>query len=199
MRPSRLLTAAAVLRTTLGKRSKEWAQILGCSADTLHSIESGRGGRYKLSPKMATKMFHETGISIDWLLAGDPKAPPVAANGEPYTRKIYDEIQEYKLRWDQPHEWYRHINELGFCAQLVAILENANAQKKYYMAAYEVGEAIKALRKEFAKDLDPGLPSPPVASAKLKPLIEFGENFVRDLSAKTQKKPTSSRRRSRRA
>lgn len=147
---------------------------------------------------MATKMFHETGISIDWLLAGDPKAPPVAANGEPFTKEIYNEVQKNQLAFDQPHEWFRHTDELGFCAQLVATLENANAQKNYYMAAYKVGKAIEALRKEFATDLDSRLPSPPAASAKLKPLIEFGENFVRELSAKTRKKRPSPRRQSRR-
>jgi hypothetical protein len=142
---------------------------------------------------MATKMFHETGISIDWLLAGDPNAPAVAANGEPYTKEIYDEVQSNKLAFDQPHEWFRHTDELGFCAQLVAILENANAQKNYYLAACEIGEALESLRKKFAPDLSAQRPAPPAAAAAFKPLIQFGENFAAELK-KRQKKQSSSPR-----
>jgi hypothetical protein len=36
---------------------------------------------------------------------------------------------------------------------LFAILENANAQKKYYMATYKVDKAIKELQQEFGQDL----------------------------------------------
>ena len=149
MRTSTRKTTAAVLREILGIKDFEMAEILDRTVHTIHSLESGR---LKLSPELATKMFHETGISLDWLLKGDPTAPPISGRGEPYTRAKFDQAQAEKINYDQPNPIFRNIDTLGFCARLIAILESASSRKNYQMALYKVNRALDSLRGEFGMD-----------------------------------------------
>ena len=97
-------------------------------------------------------MFHETGISIDWLMKGDPNVEPISSRGEPYTREIYERAQAEKLPYDQPHPIFRNNDALGFCARLVAILESASGRKNYHMCVYKVHTALDSLQREFGID-----------------------------------------------
>src|SRR5215475_10671424 len=149
MRPSNRKTTAAVLRQILGKTDWEMADILKRSVHTVRSIESGR---LKLSQEHAKRLWHETLISPSWLMANDPNAPAVAESGEPYTREIYERAQAQKIPHDQPHPIFRNTDKLGFCARLIAILENASTRKDYYMALYKAHTALDSLQREFGID-----------------------------------------------
>lgn len=149
MRTSSRRTTAAVLRQILGIKDFEMAEILGRSKYTIHNIESGR---LELSHSLATKMFHETGISLDWLLNEDPNAPPISGRGEQYTKEIFEKAQAEKIYYDQPHPLSRNTDELGSCARLIAILESASAHENYYMALYKVRTALDSLQGEFGMD-----------------------------------------------
>jgi len=148
----------ARLRAFLNKSEKfdqaQFAKTIGCSVCKLQNIETGRT---KLDEELATKLLTETHISPEWLLTNDPKAPLVSANGEPYTLEMFDRAQAEKKKekgfFFQGHPYFRLTNAIGFCAQLVAILESAKAQKKYYMAAYKVGKVLDSLRNEFGQNL----------------------------------------------
>ena len=148
----------AVLREIMGINAGQMGKRLGCSRHTINSIEINR---IKLGEERATKLLTETHISLDWLLANDSNAPPVSAKGEPYTREIYHRAHAFERAqaesgrgfFHQGHWYSRLTNAIGFCAQLVAILESASAQKKYFMAAYKVGKALDSLRNEFGQDL----------------------------------------------
>ena len=148
----------AVLREIIGINAGQMGKRLGCSRHTINSIEINR---IALGEERATKLFTETHISLDWLLANDSKPPPVSAKGEPYTPEIYKRTQALERAqaesgrgfFHQGHWYFRLTNAIGFCAQLVAILESASAQKKYFMAAYKVGKALDSLRNEFGQDL----------------------------------------------
>jgi transcriptional regulator with XRE-family HTH domain len=142
-------TPAAVLRKILRITDHEMADKLKRSVHTIRSIESGR---LKLTRELATKMFHETGISPDWLLNGDPTAPPISASGQEYKREEYDRAQARKIHYDQPHPIFRNNDALGVCARLIAILESASAGKDYYMALYKVHTALDSLQGEFGID-----------------------------------------------
>jgi plasmid maintenance system antidote protein VapI len=142
-------TTTAVLREILGIKDFEMAEKMGRSVHTIRSLESGR---LKLGGELATKMVHETGISSVWLLNGDPTAPAVSANGEPYTRAKFEEAQAEKIYYDQPHPGSRKMVELGWSARLVAILESACARKNYYMALYKANAALDSLQREFGID-----------------------------------------------
>jgi len=98
------------------------------------------------------KMFHETQISPQWLLDGNPKSSPVSAKGEPYTAEIFDRAQAQKRHFHQQHPYFGMNDALGFCAQLVAILDIANKQKNYFMAAYQTGKALDELRAKFGQN-----------------------------------------------
>jgi transcriptional regulator with XRE-family HTH domain len=214
MKPSPLRSPVAVLRHFCGPREgspmyqQEFADMIGCSRIYLQKIEqTPRHGGQKLSEKLAYRIFHETGISLDWLLAGNPKSPPLSARGEPYTRKLFAEAQAEKQYFDQQHPFFRNTNAIGFCAQLIAILENANAKKNYYMAAYKVCKALDSLRDEFGQDeqvYPVNNPSGHVhvvrdtaARAVLKSLITEAEQFDRRFDAFriAQKKQSSPQRR----
>jgi transcriptional regulator with XRE-family HTH domain len=141
----------AVLRKIMRLTPEQLGKRLGCSGHTINKIEINR---IALGEERATKLFHDTGVSLPWLLANDPKAPPVSAKGEPYTIARYDEYAAKKKSFfDQQRPEFRRSNAIGFCAHLFAILENANAKKKYYMATYKVDKAIKELQQEFGQDL----------------------------------------------
>lgn len=113
-----------------------------------------------------------------------------------------DEKGRANKKWfDRQHPWFRNNDALGLCAQLVAILESANARNNYFMAAYKVGAALESLRKQFGQDTekysssDARLLYPTQAVKLLKPLITHGEKLSKTKLG--QKKRSSSRRRAR--
>jgi hypothetical protein len=182
MRTSSLKTTAAVLRQKSGTAIKdvEWAKMLGRSVQAIHNIESGRT---KLKHDLATRMFEETGISIDWLMKGDPTVPPISESGEPYTREIYERVQAEKTPYNQPHWMYRHYDKLGFCARLIAILESASARKDYLVARYKLHTALDSLQREFGMDEKvyhhsaPNDVNNPMAIAALKEVLTCDEEI----------------------
>lgn len=151
MSRSQKKSTLAVLRGVMGITAKQMAIRLGCGPDSIKSIEINRAD---LGEERAQKLFHDTGISLSWLLANDPNVPPVTSTGERYTHERFVQYKAKKKQFfDEQDPWFRLNNAIGFCAHLYAILESANAQKKYYMAAYKASEAIEALQKEFGQDL----------------------------------------------
>jgi transcriptional regulator with XRE-family HTH domain len=143
-------TTLAVLRGIIGITAEQMGKRLGCSKHTINSIEIGR---IKLGEERAQKLSQSTGVSLSWLLANNPAVPPVTSHGVAYTHALSVEYEAKKKRfYDQQRPWFRRSNAIGFCAQLFAILENANAQKKYFMATYKVDESIKKLQQEFGQD-----------------------------------------------
>ncbi len=154
------------------------AALLKCSAPTIHSVESGR---LKLSAELAEKIFHETGVPLDWLLAGDPKSPPIAANGDPYTRETFDLAQASKIHYDKVGDWQLSLEMMGLYGQLRSILASASKGKSFHMAAYKTRAAVEALRNEFGQDLalypdtDPNKTSVRHAQALMRADLELNE------------------------
>jgi hypothetical protein len=195
MRTSLLRTPAAVLRAIIGIKAHEMAELLHCSVSMIHSMEAGdkrrRKGRRRVTDAMAMKMFHETGISPTWILAGNEKDPPLTATGEPYSRFFFQEAQARKRFYDQPHEFFKLTNQLAFAATVTAILESAYRGKNYYMARYKIGETLTKLRGEFGQDADvyPASSFTPdqhvhfvdnkKAVALLVPVVDFGRKEIR--------------------
>ncbi len=142
-------TPAAVLRAILGIKDFEMAELLGCSRATIHSLESGR---LKMSDAMANRMFHETEISPQWLLAGDAAAPPDSGYGEPYTKAIFDRAQAEKAYRGRPSGDWLMVDALDCAARLVAIFASASDRGEYFMASYKARKAIDELRGEFGQD-----------------------------------------------
>jgi hypothetical protein len=185
---STLKTTAAVLRSIAGEKDSVWAtDIMGKSVHTIRHLEAGS---LPLSPSMAAKMNHETGISIKWLMNGDEKAPPVAANGEPYTKAIYDDVQARKKTFARVGDDNVRLNVLQFWKIICAIMVNANRNKNFYMAFYRTDKAISQLWKELgiAKDLLPPDGSPEKVLAFMRPILEFNPD-------QPSKRPSKKKRR----
>jgi transcriptional regulator with XRE-family HTH domain len=168
----------AILREKCGLYQKEFADLIGCSRIYLQKIEQtpAHGGQ-PLSQKLAQRIFHETGVSLDWLRAGDPSVPPISGRGEEYTEEIFERAQAEKKYFDRPHPWFQNLDALNCCARVVAILQSASKRNNYYMAMWKLGAALDALRKEFGQE--PGTESTNKQVALLKPLIEQGKDPVR--------------------
>ena len=171
----------AILREKCGLYQKEFADLIGCSRINLQKIEQTKAhGGQRLSQKLAQRIFHETGVSLDWLRAGDPSAPPVSGRGEPYTEEIFHRVQAEKKYYDRRHPWFQNIDALTCCARVVAILQSANKRNKYYMANWKLGAALDALQKEFGQE--PGTELITNTNKQvdlLKPLIEQGKDPLR--------------------
>ena len=153
MKPSFRRHPVAVLREICGLYQKEFADLIGCSRIYLQKIEqTPQHGGQQLSEKLAQRIFHETGVSLSWLLGGNPSAPPISGSGEPYTKEIFERNQANKSYYDRPHPVFRNIDAIGFCARLIAILESAAKREKYYMALYKTHAALTSLQAEFGMD-----------------------------------------------
>jgi transcriptional regulator with XRE-family HTH domain len=159
MRTSSHKTTAAVLREKSGTKeiainADEWAKMLGRSVQAIQNIESGRT---KLTPELATKMYYNTGISLEWLMDGDPTAPPVSTDGRPYTNANFEGAQARKKYFATSEDYEVGRLALKFFRAICAILVNANRkQRNYPLAVYRTAKALGELRAEFgeAEDLD---------------------------------------------
>jgi DNA-binding XRE family transcriptional regulator len=69
---SKLSHVLAVLRKNLALRQSELAQMVGCSVQTIQSIEVGR---LKLSESLASRIWAATGCDKEWLLRNDLSEP----------------------------------------------------------------------------------------------------------------------------
>jgi transcriptional regulator with XRE-family HTH domain len=168
----------AILREICDLYQKEFADLIGCSRMNLQKIEQTKAHHgHGLSPKLAQRIFHETGVSLDWLRGGDPTAPPVSGRGEPYTLEIFQRAQAEKKYFDRPHPFFQNNDARKCCARVVAILQSASKRNAYYMAMWKLGAALDALQKEFGQEPGPEWTNKQVDL--LKPLIEQGKDPVR--------------------
>ena len=182
MRPSKLKTPLAKLRAMLkvqtgektkkrtGQTLKTYAPLsrkdvadwLGCGVDNISSIESGR---VKLTEENAEIIALKTGVSIDWLLAGDVSKPPVKLNwtdgsrkkpyGEgrymPYTQKDFDERQKSLSRSDSNGDLeHARITVAFSCAKIAAILARGLERGKPVEYALKPNQALPSIY--FDKD-----------------------------------------------
>jgi hypothetical protein len=142
-------TTVAVLRSIIGLKAKCFADVLGCSEATVNSLETGR---LKLSEAMAQRIFHETGVSLPWLLNGDVSALVVTGRGEPFTAETFERAQAEKKHFDKVQPWFFATDFAEFAGRLRGILASANRAGNYFMPAYKVGKFLDALAKEYGED-----------------------------------------------
>src|SRR5580700_991782 len=95
---SRQKTTVAALRQKLGLSVEEFGQLIGKSISTVTKLENGL---LKLSVETAIKISNETGVDLQWLMAGDPKEDAYSTDEvwdrkEPYTKELFERIQAVK-------------------------------------------------------------------------------------------------------
>lgn len=149
MRTSLKRTTPAVLRSIIGIKDIEWAEILNCSTATIHSVESGR---LRLSDELARKMAHESGVALSWLLDGEVEAEPISKRNEPYTREAFDQHRALRDVRAATEGWMLPLDAMSLYGQMRAILSSADSAGNYPLARYKVAKMLKALAVEFGQD-----------------------------------------------
>ena len=99
----------AVLRAICADPGKpmyqqDLASLVGCSRVYIQKIEqTPEFGGQKISPALAKRIAHETGIRAAWLLNADPTAQPVDQSSKAYTHETFVRWRSDKLK-PKPYE-----------------------------------------------------------------------------------------------
>jgi transcriptional regulator with XRE-family HTH domain len=154
---SKRKTTVAVLRKILGLTVEEFAKLIGKSAATINSLESGR---LKLSEETAFKIQQETGIDLQWLLKAKPKEKPYASwlrgdgTREPYTKEQFELTQSTKgsksyLSIDP--EYYL-IGALSVVGDWISVYTAAQRSGRSDLAIYLMCQFLDQLVERMGKD-----------------------------------------------
>ena len=90
MRTSSKQTTVAVIRSELGLSIEEFGELIGKAPSTIKALEAKN--RLALSEETAAAISEATGVSLAWLLDGDPRRRMVTPEGKPYTKEVYEMI-----------------------------------------------------------------------------------------------------------
>jgi transcriptional regulator with XRE-family HTH domain len=152
MRHSSLRHPIAVLRKIIEIAQPEFARLAGIAESTLAKIESLR---LPLSTENAIKISSQTGISMSWLMAGDPLLPPLAdefrspADGKklvPFTQELFERCRAEIEDGDYPK-----IDVVAMLPllELPAMAASARTLSQKRMFNYKVKKVFQDLAKEF--------------------------------------------------
>ena len=164
MRPSERRTTVAVLRNMLGLRIEDFAKLIDRSVPTIRTLESGGSQRLSLSEKTALAISKETGVAVEWLLAGDVAVQPYSAlrspagDTLPYNKGIFEMIQAAKAK----------TGVSGFAAELSAaelqvealrtnldwfpILLSAHKRGEADIAIFIMNQHLREMARRWPKD-----------------------------------------------
>lgn len=144
---------------------KEFADLVGCSPATIQSIELGPQGidrktgkvkyRLKLSEDLAIRIAAETGISLEWLLEGDPRKTPLNHVGEPYKKEDFEEmvsLNESPKGDREDTALAARMNTAFLLTAYVRIASSAMRQGKLRLLTWKAKRAIAALAQDFGED-----------------------------------------------
>jgi transcriptional regulator with XRE-family HTH domain len=155
MRPSPLRHPLAVLRQVIGLGQKELADLIKKSPATIQAIELGK---LKLSEELALKISVETGVSIKWLLNGDPQAEPAIEFGplpgpeERFTREHFEWVRAERTQSREGGiillglPWYDAV-------RLDAIKHAATESGNWKLVNYRISKFLDELESEFGGKL----------------------------------------------
>jgi transcriptional regulator with XRE-family HTH domain len=86
------------LRKVMEVSARDFAALMGCSIDTVKSLESGR---LALSQKLAKTINYRTGVSLSWLLGDSSAGPPVDDDGKEMTMvSIGQQMMSLRSKYD---------------------------------------------------------------------------------------------------
>lgn len=148
----------AVLRSIAGITQRDLAQFVDCAPVTVQSIELGK---LRLSKRLAQRISLQTGVSLDWLLAGDYQTTPTCPRepGEPYTKRHYQMTRaEISDPRSDPSDLANAEAVVANAArQLARGLLTAYRRNQTIFLFYKLREFLEDFAAEFppAKDLDP--------------------------------------------
>jgi hypothetical protein len=146
MRISERKTPAAVLRFILGEKlDDDFCNLVGCSRDLWRKLENGDR---RMTERTAAQVEAATGASRVWLLTGNPKAKPVAVDGQPFTLQYFREFQAAQISGDN-RPLAIAVYPCGHLPSLMATAASAVASGRLAAFAVELEAAVIALRRKF--------------------------------------------------
>jgi transcriptional regulator with XRE-family HTH domain len=144
-----------ILRLMLGLTQKEMADLAGCAAITIQSIERGK---LALSGKLAEHISAITGVNEEWLVAGDPTAEMIAEDGSAYTPREFEErraiLFNRKLspkRAAFEHEFTPEVLA-AMLIKIYSITRKGQEQSRFAWTIYRIQVALQALERELGSD-----------------------------------------------
>jgi transcriptional regulator with XRE-family HTH domain len=158
MRNSPLKHPVAVLRTMLGLSQEEFGKEINLSRRTIQSIELGN---LRLTEENALLIQQRIGVSIHWLLGGDPAVEPYFEDERErrvrYTREMYDELRAAKasglgiVRPDTTPSRL-HMGALATVHDWFPILSAARKAGKGDLAVFYLHKFLGEMRQQFGYD-----------------------------------------------
>lgn len=146
MRISERKTTAAVLRFILGEKlDDDFCAVVGCSRDLWRKLENGDR---RMTERVAANVEAATGVSRVWLLANNPKAKPLAVDGQPFTLQHFRDFQAAQLSGEN-RPLAIAVYPCGHLPSLMATAASAAATGHLAAFAVELEAAVVALRRKF--------------------------------------------------
>ena len=150
MRPSPLRHPLAVLRQIIGISQGELAVLVGKSRATIQAVELRK---LNLSEELGIKIALETGVSLRWLLDGDPAVAPwveslLGPGAQQFTRESFERCRARRAIGEGPEMQPLVFPEIT-AARFIAIYEAALEHPDRNLATYRISKFLEALEKEF--------------------------------------------------
>ena len=201
-------TTVAALRKFLGLKQISFANLVNRSEATIQSVELGR---LTLSESLAEEISKQTGVSVKWLMDGDPNARietrwstkrPFAKhqinefvdaamsglNHDVYSKELFEAVQA-RLKSnlsDQPWGTSMIRSQVAeFVLRYHACLLSAISHDRYDLFAYKAEKALSDIAKEFGED--ERLENPRFSYGSAAEVCSEADKMLRALLA--QKKP----------
>lgn len=146
-------TCLSILRSILGHYGQEdrFAKLIRRSTSWLKKASSGL---VPLTEDAAVRIAHETGVAVWWLLAGDPSAPAVAYNREPYAKTHY-ERRRVELREQRSPGGDNARHELILTLHsILSVFHAAQHTGSGPLVAYKLEAFCRTLKDEFEESTD---------------------------------------------
>jgi hypothetical protein len=143
----------AVLRKITGSPREVFVAYAGRGDIWLRKIEAGI---IPLMPEVALQISLETGIDVDWLMAGNPAAPPISRTGQPYTKGFYQWWRGRMNDRDAPAFPTRlTISAVdNYVPRIVGIGQAAGRKGMAAVFHWKVARFLDAMGEEFGTDDD---------------------------------------------
>lgn len=140
-------TCLSILRSILGPElASEYAFAKKIDM-SVSWVKQTTSGHIPLTPKTASAIAYETGISFNWLLSGNTSSPPMDADGMPYT------IESYARQRDKNNRAATSSNKDTFESTIADSLHLLMRVFNHAISCNQAGMFLLCLEK-FARDMD---------------------------------------------
>jgi transcriptional regulator with XRE-family HTH domain len=154
---SRRKTTVAQLRHLPGLSVEAFAKLIGKSATTVNSLESGR---LKLSEETAFKIQEQTGVEMEWLLRAGPREKPYVLSFEgherrkPYTKELFEQTQSLKGRksYYSDNSVHHLITAISIVSDWLSVYTAAEQAGRGDLATYLMCQFLDQLCERMSKD-----------------------------------------------